>query len=194
MAAGLLAVSLLPNVGSAKSVTLVDATTRNGSFETGQLSPWQAVETPVKFTNAKPPLAADGKRYVAIENVASSGRGAAGYLINHRLPARERDGQHFELEYIAWSDGKDRFLSRSAYLVFKKGKDEVVKIEIIDQGPITTEPKTYRTVFSTSYSGWDSVDLRIILRRSGPSGTRGTGYLDGVTLRQTTEAPKPTAP
>jgi hypothetical protein len=186
-----LGVGVLPAVCG--SVVLVDAKTRNGSFETGQLAPWQAVETGVKFVDAKPPIAPDGKTYVAIDNVATSGKGAAGYLINRKIPARARDGQHFELSYVAWSDGKDRFTNRSAYLLIKKG-ETVLESQLIDQGPITTEPKTYRVTASTTQSGWDSIDLRIILRRSGTSGTRGAGYLDAVVLRQLTEPPKPAAP
>ncbi|MCG3148207.1 MAG: hypothetical protein PCFJNLEI_01650 [Verrucomicrobiae bacterium] len=195
-----LALGLVLTVGGvpllAGSVVLVDAKTRNGSFEASDkgVPAWTVVQADCEaaVTNTPPGDATHGKRCVALHSVVSSARSAFGYIVNV-IPLKEANGPHFELEWTAWSAEKNPFQSRAAYLVFFRDKQVVQESKApIDQGPISTKPQKFRVVHTLPATGWDHVELRLILMRHGQPGTVADGFVDAVTLRQLKELPRKT--
>lgn len=166
--------------GTAQATTiLIDASTRNGSFETGSASPWGGLS--VGGFSAVP-----GWFAILQDTPTGSTARTDGYQF---LPISRSNGDTVELSFRAWIDSSGGALD-SVSVALSDASFALATKQVVSQPPLTVGYSTFDYLF-TLPSTWDSSGnskLSIQFKNyAATSGQTYRAYLDAVTLQQVPE-------
>jgi len=178
---------LLLQVQHGSAAILIDSTTRNGSFESGSISPWAsgiAVEDPT--------FASAGSWYGVFQNANSpTARSLAfqGFAIGP-----ENAGSTFKTSFDARTSASGAFDNVDAYLFGSQADGTTVSSEVVH---ILNLPSTSWINYQTdlhlppTWDGTGQLSLQLLFHTSrAVPGVTYVGYLDNVVLEQ---VPEPSA-
>jgi len=177
-------VTLLTPAAALGAVTLIDASQRNGSFETGLATPWSGVDVVQDST-----FAAQGSWYASLHSATSP---TARQLAFQFFNAHKSDGLTFTATFYARNSaiGFDTvsvdFFGRNVNGTFAYA----VATPVLAPALVSSEWREYQTVFqlAPTWDGIGDISLQIQLTKTGAvSGTTYTGFLDAITLAQVPE-------
>lgn len=204
----LIAHTPLANAEEAKTqpttgITIVDAMTNNGSFETGDIEPWAPVCIQVSTMNTgekyadniikvekDPAFAAKDKSYLSLQAAGDP----KGKLICARVDMRNIKGIDLEKGrtfILSWDvrNGEKKFSTPIAeFLALTKAGAVMAKSELLTEAPIVTDKwvtRRIKLVMPDTLKEFDSIHLRIgFATQPTESGATYKGFIDNVTLIQ----------
>jgi|SRR6185503_3184093 len=164
------------------AVTLIDANTRNGGFETGAVTPWEGGAQLVEDAA----FASQGNWYSVLHS------GVSRKLAYQFIPASSIDGLVFQLSFDARSGavGFDSVYPQLSAANLDGSFLAATASPFSITGLASSQWQTYQARFEFPNVWNDDRGLTFALefyKNNAVSGTDYVGYLDGVTLQQVPE-------
>jgi len=173
---------VLTAMPSFAAVSLIDATTRNGSFEDGVIAPWLS-----GGVARDPSFATDGSWYGVFQD---ANVGTAREIAFQFLPANKNAGLTFNTAFDARTSPTGAFDALSVQF-FGRNQDgsivNTIEPPLDFAGLSGSGWNTFQTQFHlpNTWDGLGDVSLQILFHKSGAlSGVTYVGYLDNVQLQQ----------
>ncbi|MBN9691256.1 MAG: hypothetical protein J0M24_13555 [Verrucomicrobia bacterium] len=180
-----LLLGLFSSITTLAELPLIDATLRNGSFESGVSAPWLGDVVATQDSS----FASQGSWYGTLQ---SSPPGSARAIAFQFLTASPTEGRSFLATFdarvagIGFDSLSVDFFSRSSEGVITSASE----VPLVFPALSSSEWRTYQVGYQLpeSWSGSGEISLQILFSKSDAfSGVTYVGYLDNVTLTQIPE-------